>query len=1088
FPATAAAGLSHALSLHRRGSRPAPRARSRRDRPRTLRALLFALASAQSGRAAGGLAPRRNAEARRFELATAGGNERKTSGSYYTPESLVQCLLDSALDPVLAEAARRDDPETAILDLKVCDPACGSGHFLIAAAHRMAKRLAAIRTGDDEPAPEATRTALRDVIGRCLYGVDLNPMAVELCKVSLWMEALEPGKPLSFLDHHIRLGNSLIGATPALLKKGIPDKAFNPIEGDDKAACAEARRLNKKFRESGQRSIFEPPIKLGALAESVLQLEAIDDRTIEGVREKQRRWEQLVNSNDYIYGGLLADAWCAAFVWRKVADPGHPAPITEELFRKIEQSPWHVVRDHCFEEICRLSAQYQFFHWHLEFPKVFRSALDGEEAEKQQARWHGGFDVVLGNPPWERIKLQEKEWFAQRSPEIANAPNAAARQRKIRELIDTDPDLHTAFLEDRRKSEGESHLARNGGRFPLCGVGDINTYAIFAETNRMLINERGRVGCILPSGIATDDTTKEFFQSIVEKSSLVSLYDFQSGPGLFGEIGHARFKFCLLTLTGPLRPQKDGAELAFFLRDVEHLRDADRSFRLSAEEIALLNPNTRTCPIFRSQRDSELTKAIYRRVPVLIREGKAKDDADENPWGIEFKRMIDMANDSGLFKTSSELLKEGWHLDGNIFRKETDSYLPLYEAKMLHHYTHRYGDYTDQPADSQNTSLPDVPVERLQRPEYVVQSRYWVPREDVIFKITRVPPDLLKAYRDGDEEGLRMAATRWLTGWENAHLSESDWEGLGAKERDAMRERRDRARRFLADYPLTRDDIAVLRRGREDLRDNVAALVEAKAPRWLLGWRDICRSTDERTVIASVLPLYGVGDKFLLMFPRHHPNLCATFLANMAAFAFDYCSRQKVGGTSLKYFTMRQLPVLPPSTYKQLCPWYLAQSLCEWIPPRVLELTYTAYDLRGFAEDCGYTGEPFRWDEARRFLLRCELDAAYFHLYGIGREDVDYILDTFPIVQRDDVKAHGEYRTKRVIMEIYDAMTEAIATGAPYRTRLEPPPANGWTPPARAKEEAIGEPPSSEDVSQGELFGWRKEDPQQSFRFGEEEG
>ena len=154
-----------------------------------------------------------------FALGTAAGHERKTTGSYYTPSSLVQCLLDTALDPVLEEAASKPDPEKAILALKVCDPACGSGHFLIAAAHRVAKRLAGIRAGEDEPAPHAVQHALRDVIGRCIYGVDINPMAVELCKINLWIEAIEPGKPLAFLDHHIQCGIR-VGHTPKIVKYG----------------------------------------------------------------------------------------------------------------------------------------------------------------------------------------------------------------------------------------------------------------------------------------------------------------------------------------------------------------------------------------------------------------------------------------------------------------------------------------------------------------------------------------------------------------------------------------------------------------------------------------------------------------------------------------------------------------------------------------------------------------------------------------------------------------------------------------------------------------------------------------------------
>ena len=166
--------------------------------------------------------PRINRESDRgaFVLDTAAGHERRTTGSYYTPTPLVESLLDTALDPVLDEAAAKPDPARAILDLTVCDPAVGSGHFLLAAARRMAKRLAAVRSGDDEPSPRDVRAALRDVVGRCLYGVDRNPMAVELCKFSLWLEAIEPGKPLSFLDAHIQLGNALLGTTPALMNRG----------------------------------------------------------------------------------------------------------------------------------------------------------------------------------------------------------------------------------------------------------------------------------------------------------------------------------------------------------------------------------------------------------------------------------------------------------------------------------------------------------------------------------------------------------------------------------------------------------------------------------------------------------------------------------------------------------------------------------------------------------------------------------------------------------------------------------------------------------------------------------------------------
>jgi hypothetical protein len=468
-----------------------------------------------------------------FVLKSASGHERKTTGSYYTPTGLITCLLDSALDPVLDEAAAKPEPEKAVLDLKVCDPACGSGHFLIAAAHRIAKRLASVRTQEEEPAPDAIRHALRDVIGRCVFGVDINPMAVELCQVALWMEALEPGKPLSFLRHHVQCGNSLLGATPALLAKGIPDEAFEPIEGDDRQLCRTFKRQNRDERQ-GQGDLFadlRPWERLGDVATAIAGLDALPDDTAEQVRAKEQQYERLVAEGGYRTSGrFLADLWCAAFVWKKTREFDYA--VTERAFRRVDQSP-HDVTPWMYDEVRRLAGQYQFLHWHLAFPGVFRPPTKGENPDNELTGWCGGFDVLLGNPPWERIKLQEQEWFAAHGrADIAEARTAAIRGKMIRELQTKDPALHRAFLDDRRQAEGESHLVRDSsgmdeetgrrGMYPLCGRGDVNTYSLFAELNRNLINRQGRVGCILPTGIATDDTNKLFFQELVEGGLLVS--------------------------------------------------------------------------------------------------------------------------------------------------------------------------------------------------------------------------------------------------------------------------------------------------------------------------------------------------------------------------------------------------------------------------------------------------------------------------------------------------------------------------------------------------------------------------------------
>ena len=219
----------------------------------------------------------------------------------------------------------------------------------------------------------------------------------ELCRVALWLESMEPGKPLSFLDHHIKVGNSLLGATPALMAKGIPDEAFEPIEGDDKKLCTQYRKANKREREEAlkehrQKSLFAQPIKLGNLPSVYAKITALPDDSLKAVEEKRRQYNDLVKSADYLSGRLLADAWCVAFVWRKTGEFDYP--VTEEVFRAIEDNPrsqpaWMI------DEIQRLARQYGFFHWHLEFPDVFRVPAEHEKPENEPMGWSGGFDCVL---------------------------------------------------------------------------------------------------------------------------------------------------------------------------------------------------------------------------------------------------------------------------------------------------------------------------------------------------------------------------------------------------------------------------------------------------------------------------------------------------------------------------------------------------------------------------------------------------------------------------------------------------------------------------------------------------------------------
>ena len=876
------------------------------------------------------LVPQITGDGRSFSFSGAGesrGHARKTTGSYYTPDELVQVLLDSALDPVVEHtvAAHPERPVDALLELAIVDPACGSGHFLLAAARRLAARVARIRAGGT-PTPDDYQHALRDVVRRCIYGVDRNPLAVELCKVSLWMESIDPGLPLTFLESHVRCGNSLIGATRALMGDQVPDAAWTVLEGDSRQVTRSLKKRNREEIAGQRRLLFEPRSESSTLRDAIRAVEQAPDADADALAAKQRRWNALLASEAYEHEKLVADTWCAAFLWPK----NEPGPVVEEA---PTTAVWLALRDgegppsSVHVEITRrIVEDYSVFHWELAFPHVFA---------------RGGFDVVLGNPPWERIKLQEQEFFALREPSIAAARNAAERKKLIAALPATDMALWKEWTSATRIAQGQSHFVRQSGRYPLCGKGDVNTYALFAEYNWRVLAPRGYAGFIVPGGIVTDDTTKEYFQALLDRSALSSVYHFENESLVFKGLHHA-YRFVLFTI-GESRQ----ADLVFYARRAVDLDDRWRHFVLTPADFATLNPNTRTCPTFRSQRDADINLTMYRRAGVFWRE----NDADGNPWGLRFQRMFDMTNDSGLFRTRAELAAAGWRLEGDRFENDGTVVLPLYEGKMVHHFDHRFGTYEAQTeAQANQGKLPELDHVAHADPSKVTLPRYWVSEEEVAARV------------------------------------DDTWNG-----------------------------------------------------RWLLGWRDVTGAGVIRTVIACIVPTTAVGNSFPLMMPSADPQLVANLYANLSSIPFDYCARQKGGGLHLNYFTMRQLPALHPEAYAMRAPWTRSVRIRDWLLPRVLELTYTAWILKAFAEDCGDDGPPFIWDPERRFQLRCEIDAAFFHMYSISRDDTAHILDTFSVLGQSENREHGEYRTKRVVLETYDALAAATATGIPYDSPLGPP-------------------------------------------------
>lgn len=327
---------------------------------------------------------RSNLQSPKFDFGS--GTQRRLTGSYYTPAELVADLVHFALDPVIEERLKnlktKQEKEKAILSIKVCDPASGSGHFLLAAARRLGKELARIRTDEDEPAPDAIREAVRDVISHCIYGVDKNPLAVELCKVALWLEAHCEGKPLTFLDHHIRCGDSLVGiAGLDALKNGIPDEAYQPLGNDDRALARQAKKENADQRKS---LLFQHEIVTQILSRFASELEGILDipeDTVEELRAKSKGYHDLRDSTDFRRLLLAANVWTAAFFqsYSSNYSPLTTISLQDALSRGILPDP----RQNSF--VFQAELERRFFHWALEFVEVFKN---------------GGFDVILGNPPF----------------------------------------------------------------------------------------------------------------------------------------------------------------------------------------------------------------------------------------------------------------------------------------------------------------------------------------------------------------------------------------------------------------------------------------------------------------------------------------------------------------------------------------------------------------------------------------------------------------------------------------------------------------------------------------------------------------
>ncbi len=945
---------------------------------------------------------------------------RKGSGSYYTPDELVGLILEETIGPLVrarldafaerVEELRRSraparfkvqdlerfDPAQKLLELKVCDPAMGSGHFLVGLVDYLADRVIA-SMAEAEAAMEGyvsplaadidavRNTVLRNACGsgwtvrseqlddrhvvrrmvlkRCVYGVDKNPMAVELAKVSLWLHTFTVGAPLGFLDHHLRCGDSLFGCW---VRQGI-----------------------ERAEEGGSLFLQEPLNRALGATLSMQTVERLNDAEIDeahrsaGVFAEVREGTEpldaflsLVHAFEWLnpcdeedeaaIQSLLLGAFGDPVDIAMGAAPGTNDPSGSGVNERREPERFALLRERARSLVGRareIAREEGFLNWQVAFPGVWS---DWREVER-----YGGFDAVIGNPPWDRMKLQQVEWFAARRPEIAHAQRAADRRRMIAQLREAGDPLAAEFERASERADSALRVARSSGDYPYLSRGDVNLYSLFVERAMALVGPGGVVGLLTPSGIASDKTAAPFFRSIATEGRLQALYDFENRRVFFPDV-HASFKFCVFVASR--QRLSEPAHCSYYLHNVSELTDPQRRFPLTAEDFSAVNPNTGTAPVFRTRRDAELTTAIYRRLPVLVDRSTGKK---RKAWPVKYATMFHMTNDSGRFRTREELEeREGaWPIGGNRFESASGTWLPLYEGKMVQAFDHRAARIVVNPENLHRPASP-VPATLEQHcgPDWLPTPQYWI---------------------------------------EESHVS-------GVQPNPAIGDRQP----------------AVAESTSPSQSVDTGRVPRSSMSNWWIGWKDVTAPTNIRTVIAAAIPLSGAGNTFPILLPNGDRDAFIStaplMLANLNAVPLDYVARQKVQGQHLNWYIVEQLPVVPPKHYEAAR--FGPRTAAEIVRDAVLELTYTAHDMAPFARDLGYVDEtgavrpPLRWDEERRLRLRAKLDAVYFHLYGVtDRDDVRYVYSTFPIVERQETAAHGCYRSRDLCL----AYLNALAAGRP---------------------------------------------------------
>lgn len=932
-------------------------------------------------------------------------NSRKDTGSYYTPDHLVRLTVEKTLVPLVediyqqfeeelaqvkvtgnAEFLLKKDPAEGILELRVCDPAMGSAHFLVdtvdwlsdrvleALAYcgteipeynsPLSRRISEIRNSILERAQTESWDLLdeqlddrqivkRLVLKKCIYGVDLNPMAVELAKLSLWLHTFTVGAPLSFLNHHLKCGNSIFGCWIDAVAKTFHHDLFQ----------------------------FDLSRVLRNTTEKMRSIEDLPDTDLDEVRQSEELYHEIKNSISsvqtflHVHLGLSwlrptseANAHDLQLAWlthqtttkaKKQEKEEFDAQVANWYEGRLGDPVHDIPKDSSFRSLwdnaLDVAAQQRFLHWEVVFPGVWNHQSHG-------------FDAIVGNPPWERMKFEEAEWIASHKPELAKNMTDNEKEKVFATLTEQGDPLVKEFYQLKAISKHTMDMVRQGSDYPLMSSGDINIYGLFAERALALLNDKGTCGLVLMSGIAADKSCVKFFQRISQQGRLRNFYHFENrrheGGRHFPDV-HAQLKFCIFVASA--HPNGKQTHYGTFLDDVKNVQSEDRCFSLASEFFKKVNPNTGTLPILRNLNDKTILNKIYHTTPILH-----NHHSQQLLYPSFFFRMFDMTNHrkAGKMRTLSQLTEEEsvWGLAHNVFDSAKGKWLPLYEGKMIWQFDHRSADVKFNPEALQKRASAEYLNEaNHQDPMRDAFPQFWVHESDIESRFSTLAKQQARSNN-------------------------------GRSEKDLQR--------------------------------------RLKTP-FFLGFRDITNTTDRRTMISTIIPYSAVSNTLCLLLSdsasiNDYALHCCLLAGNFGSLVFDYVARCKLHANHMNWFILEQMPVVPPELYDSTK--FGPKTAREVVRKTVLELVYTSHSLKPFAAALEHVNEnhepyePFHWDSDRRLKLRAKLDAVYFHLYGItDRHDIDHVHTLFSVEESAEIELYGVYKSKL----LRQAWVKALIAGRP---------------------------------------------------------